>query len=67
MAFVYKVSSEECLGFRQRARRKEWMRADTWKAINNRRSLKKVTGAKSERLRKRYQQQYSEADDRLNV
>ena len=67
VASVYKESSEECLGLRQRRKSKEWMTADTWKAINNRRSLKKVTGAKSERLRKRYQQQYSEADDRLNV
>ena len=35
MASVYKESSEECLGFRQRGKRKEWMTADTWKAIDN--------------------------------
>ena len=39
MASVYKESSEECLGFRQRGKRKEWMTADTWKAIDNRRTL----------------------------
>ena len=39
------------------------MRADTRKAIDNRRTLKKkLTDAKSGRLRQRYQQQYSEAD-----
>ena len=31
-------------------------------AINNRHILKKLTDTKSERLRERYQQQYSEAD-----
>ena len=61
MASVYKESSEECLRFRQRG--KSWMTADTWKAIDNRCPLKKkLTDARSEGLRKLYQQQYSEAD-----
>ena len=39
------------------------MTADTWKAIDSRRTLKKtLIDTKSERLRERYQQQYSEAD-----
>ena len=49
--------------FKQRGKRKEWVTADTWKAIDNMRTLMtKLTDAKSGRLRQRYQQQYSEAD-----
>ena len=63
VASVNKESSEECLGFRQRGKRKVWMRADTWKNIDNRHSLKeKLIDAKSERVRECYQQRYSEAD-----
>ena len=63
MASIYKESSEECLEFRQRGKKKEWITADTWKAIDNRRTLKKkLIDAKSERLRDRYQQQNNEAD-----
>ena len=62
MASIYKESSEECLRFRQRGKRREWMTDDTWKAIDNRRTPKKLIDAKSERLRERYQQKYSEAD-----
>ena len=63
VAPVYKESSEECPGFRQRGKRKVWMRADTWKNIDNRHSLnEKLIDAKSERVRECYQQRYSEAD-----
>ena len=63
VASVNKESSEECLGFRQRGKRKVWMRADTWNVIDNRRTLKKkLIDAKSERVRECYQQWYSEAD-----
>ena len=66
VASVWKESSKECLGFRQRMKRKEWMRANAWKAIDNRQTLKeKLTDAKSERLCERYQQQYSEADQQV--
>ena len=42
------------------------MRANAWKAIDNRQTLKeKLTDAKSERLCERYQQQYSEADQQV--
>ena len=55
MASVYKESSEECLGFRQRGKRKQCMKADTWKAIDTRHILKKrLTDAKSERLHERF-------------
>ena len=63
MASIYKESSEECLGFMQRGKRNEWITTDTWKAIDNRRTLqKKLIDAKSERLCDRYQQQNNEAD-----
>ena len=39
VAFIHKESSEECLGFRQRGKRKEWMRADTRRAIDSWRTL----------------------------
>ena len=63
MASVYREKIEGCMGFRQREKRKEWTRADTWNVIDNRRTLKtKLTDAKSERLCKHYQQQCSEAN-----
>ena len=44
-------------------KKKEWMTADTWKAIENKRNLnKKLIDAKSKRIRERYLQQFSEAD-----
>ena len=59
---AYTQTSEACLG-RGRKRRKEWITTDTWKAIENRRALKKrVLETKSERLKERYKQQYREAD-----
>ena len=55
MASIYKESSEECLEFRQRGKKKEWITADTWKAIDNRRTLKKkLIDAKSGRLLERF-------------
>ena len=59
---AYTQTSEACLG-RGQNRRKEWITTDTWKAIENRRALKKrVLETKSERLKERYKQQYREAD-----
>ena len=66
VASVYRESSEECLGFRQRGKRKEHMTADTWKVIDNRCTLKKkLIEARSERLGESYQQQYGEADRQI--
>ena len=49
VATVYTGSTEECLGFWQRGKKNEWMRADTWKTIDNKCTLKKkLTDAKSE-------------------
>ena len=52
---AYSESSKACLGYRQR-KPKEWMSPDTWKAIENRRRLKrKVMDSKSHRLKERHQ------------
>ena len=59
---AYTRTSAAYLGRRQK-RRKEWITADTWQAIESRRALKKKgmeTG--SGRLKERYRQQYPEAD-----
>jgi len=59
---AYTQASETCLGQRQR-KRKRWITADTWQAIENRRELKKkILETKSERIRERYKQQYREAN-----
>ena len=51
---------------RVQAKREEWIRADTWKVTDNRRTpKKKLIDAMSERLCERYQQQYSDADRRV--
>ena len=59
---AYLQTSKACLGTRER-KWKEWITADSWQAINNRKDLKKqLIEAKSERLKERYKQQYQEAD-----
>ena len=59
---AYMQTSETCLGRRQK-KRKEWITADTWQAIENRRALKKkVMDTRSERLKERYRRQYRETD-----
>ena len=59
---AYTQTNEICLGHQQK-KRKEWIPTDTWQAIENRRTLKrKVLETKSERLKERCTQQYSEED-----
>ena len=59
---VYTQTRETCQGRRQK-KRKEWITADTWQAIENRKALKKkVMDTRSERLKQRYRQQYRETD-----
>lgn len=60
---VFTESSKTCPGFKK-ARKKKWIMSETWKATENRRSLKKkLTDAKSERrLQESYRLQYREAD-----
>ena len=48
---AYTQTNEACLGRRQK-KGKEWITADTWQAIESRRTLKK----------ERYKQQYRETD-----
>lgn len=57
-----RVSDQRSLPGTQK-NRKEWITADTWKAIGSRRALrKKVMDIRSERLKARYTQQCREAD-----
>ena len=59
---AYTQTSKAYLGHRQR-KRKEWLTADTWQAIERRRAMKKkVMDTRSERLKERYAQQYREAN-----
>ena len=59
------MGPKACLGTRER-KRKEWITADIWEAINTRKDLKKqLIEAKSERLKERYKQQYQEADRKV--
>ena len=55
---AYLETAEECLG-RKNRERKEWMKEETWKAIEKRRETKKkCLDAKSQRLKERLEQQY---------
>ena len=55
---AYTQTSEACLGRRQ-MKRKEWITAVTWKAIDSKRTLKKkFMDTRSERLKERYTQPY---------
>ena len=59
---AYTQTSETCLECQQK-KRKEWITADTWQAIGNRRALKKkVMDTRSEKLKERYRWQYREAN-----
>ena len=59
---AYLQVSETCLGVQQKKRR-EWITADTWQAVEHRRGLKKkVMDTKSERLKEQYKKQYRETD-----
>ncbi|RUS72691.1 hypothetical protein EGW08_019547 [Elysia chlorotica] len=59
---AYLLASESCLGTKQR-KRKEWISAETWETIEDRKDLKrKVMETKSERLKEQYREKYREAD-----
>ncbi|KAK7101726.1 hypothetical protein V1264_020063 [Littorina saxatilis] len=63
---IYTESSQTCLGYRTGQKGKEWIQQETWTAIEERRNIKKkVTDAKSARLKERYQQEYSEAHKKV--
>ncbi|XP_021369218.1 craniofacial development protein 2-like [Mizuhopecten yessoensis] len=61
ITLVYRQSSEKCISYRKK-KIKDRMTHETWKAIESRRGIKKkVMGAKSERLKERYLEEYREA------
>lgn len=49
-------------GLQKRQKKKKWITGNTWKHTEERRKLKKITDAKSERLLERYKAQYRTAD-----
>lgn len=59
---AYTESSELCLGHRL-GTKKDWIKKETWDAIEQRRKIKKkVVEAKSARLKVRYEEEYSDAN-----
>ncbi|RUS86850.1 hypothetical protein EGW08_005387 [Elysia chlorotica] len=59
---AYLLASESCLGTKQR-KRKEWISAETWETIEDRKDLKrKAMETKFERLKDQYREYYREAD-----
>ena len=57
---VFKKCAEDCIGYKDRVKKKDWITQETWKEIENRRLAKsKVNNSKSDRLRERYQQDYN--------
>ena len=62
---AYLETAEECLGKKVK-QRKDWMKEDTWKAIEQRRDTKKkVLDTKSPRLKERLDQQYQEENQKV--
>ena len=59
---AYSATAKKVLGYRKR-KSKTWISMDSWKEIEERRKLKKkINDAKSERLRKRWQEEYRKKD-----
>ncbi|XP_025097624.1 uncharacterized protein LOC112565936 [Pomacea canaliculata] len=62
---VYQKSSETSLGLRG-TKKKEWITPETWKAIEERRDLKKkVASTRSERLQETFKLQYREMNRKV--
>ena len=60
---AYQQSAEKCLGFREKKKTKEWITADTWGVIDERRKIKnQMNGTRSARLHEKYKCQYKEAN-----
>ncbi|CAC5359838.1 unnamed protein product [Mytilus coruscus] len=58
---IYTKCSEECIGYKQKTKKKDWITPETWNQINIRRQAKKkVNDTKSPRLKDKYQQDYSD-------
>ena len=58
-------SCEVCLDPKVKNKAKEWIKPDTWEAVNARHSLKKLTAGKSKRLHDRLRQQYKEVKKKV--
>ena len=50
------------LGPKVKNRAKEWIKPDTWEAVDARRTMKKLTNGKSERMQDKLRQQYKKAN-----
>ncbi|XP_067411321.1 uncharacterized protein [Emydura macquarii macquarii] len=60
---AYQQSAEECLGYREKRKSKQWIQPNTWKVIEERRKLKsQMISTRSARLQECYKQHYSEAN-----
>ena len=63
---AFTETSKTCLGYRDGKKKKEWLKQDTWTAIEERRKIKsKTLQTRSERLKERYQQEYTEANKKV--
>ena len=59
---AYSTTAKKVLGYKKR-KSKTWISMNSWKEIEERRKLKKkINDAKSERLRKRWQEEYRKKD-----
>ena len=59
---AYSTMAKKVLGYKKR-KSKTWISMNSWKEIEERRKLKKkINDAKSERLRKRWQEEYRKKD-----
>ena len=59
---AYSTTAKKVLGYRKR-KSKTWISMDSWKEREEKRKLKKkINDAKSERLRKRWQEEYRKKD-----
>jgi len=63
---IFNEASKNCLGMQKTRTRKEWLRPDTWKDIEERcRLKKKINDSRSTRLQERYRAEYAETNRRV--
>ncbi|VDI00970.1 Hypothetical predicted protein [Mytilus galloprovincialis] len=64
---IFTKSAEESIGFKQKQKHKDWITPRTWNNITIRRDTKKkLNEAKSQRLKERYQLEYSQIHRNVN-
>jgi hypothetical protein len=65
LADTYRSCAKEVLGYK-RKKDKEWLREDTWRAIEERKKMKaKISECKSERLKARQRERYQQSNTRV--